>query len=119
MESIILLVLFGIVSSVFQAIKKSNNQQKRVEADAQRIKPKVQPIYEANSKSYINIEPELYQEGKPIEVIQKIVVQAEEEVPSSTPRFIWMDDITFDDLQRSIIMAEVLGKPKALKRAIR
>ena len=119
MESIILLVLFGIVSSVFQAVIKSSKQQKRAEANAQGIRPKVRPTYEAASKSYISMEPKIVQDEKPIEVFENVVIQDQVAAPSTTPRFMWMDDITFDDLQRSIIMAEVLGKPKALRKTTR
>lgn len=119
MESIILLVLFGIVSSVIQAVIKSSKQQKQVEADAQGIKQKVQPIYEAINKSYINMEPEVYQEGTPIEAFVNLAILDKEEVSASSPSLSWTENITFDELQRSIIMAEVLGKPKALRKAIR
>jgi hypothetical protein len=127
LESIILLVLFGIVSTVFQSIVK-NNKQKQVKTDAQRIKPKLQPtnetrsrINETMSRSY-NMEPIIVQEEprvEPIETIEPLTVHNRQVVSDSESNLILTEDITYDDLQRSIIMAEVLGKPKALRRAIR
>jgi hypothetical protein len=127
LESIILLVLFGIVSSVFQSIVK-NNKQKQMKTDAQRIKPKLQPTNETRSRtnetmsrSY-NMEPIIVQEEprvEPIETIEPLTVHNRQVVSDSESNLILTEDITYDDLQRSIIMAEVLGKPKALRRAIR
>lgn len=117
MESIVLLVLFGIVSSVFQAVVKNSKQQKQKAVRTARAMPKIEPVNETKSNIYVGKELEMFQEGKPYDVIESLVVPDQKEVPISTPRFTWMDDITFDDLQRSIIMAEVLGKPKALKKA--
>jgi hypothetical protein len=127
LESIILLVLFGIVSSVFQSIVK-NNKQKQMKTDAQRIKPKLQPTNETRSRtnetmsrSY-NMEPIIVQEEprvEPIETIEPLTVHNRQVVSDSESNLILTEDITYDDLQRSIIMAEVLGKPKALKKAER
>jgi hypothetical protein len=127
LESIILLVLFGIVSTVFQSIVK-NNKQKQVKTDAQRIKPKLQPTNETRSRtnetmsrSY-NMEPIIIQEEprvEPIEIIAPLTMHSRQVMSDSDSNLILTEDITYDDLQRSIIMAEVLGKPKALRRAIR
>jgi hypothetical protein len=127
LESIILLVLFGIVSTVFQSIVK-NNKQKQVKTDAQRIKPKLQPTNETRSRtnetmsrSY-NMEPIIIQEEprvEPIEIIEPLTMHSRQVMSDSDSNLILTEDITYDDLQRSIIMAEVLGKPKALRRAIR
>lgn len=123
MESIILLVLFGIVSSVIQAVIKNSKQQMKVEAHVQGIKTTVQPITqptkEVISKSYISMEPIMYKEASQVETKEKVAMQNLKEEPASAQNFIWMDDINYDVLQRSIIMAEVLGKPKALRKAIR
>ena len=119
MESIILLVLFGIASSVIQAVVKNSKQKIPMKTDINGVKPKVQPKNEAINKFSIGIEPNIYQEETRTEVYGNAVMQAQEEEPASAPRLVWMENITFDELQRSIIMAEVLGKPKALRKAIR
>lgn len=118
MESIIFLVLFGIVSSVIQSVVK-NNKQQQLKADAQGIKPKITPIYEAVSKSHISMEPEIQQEVKRYDAYENLSMLDKEEVSASVPNLILAENITFNELQRSIIMAEVLGKPKALRQAIR
>ena len=136
MESIILLILFGIASSVFQAAVK-NNKQKQAAAGTrpmastramagnktmtgtQIVKPKEQMPNETKSNMYVGKDLEMYQEGRSTEVLEHVVVPNIKEVPSSTTSFPWMDDITIDDLQKSIIMSEVLGKPRALKKFIR
>lgn len=119
MESIVLLVLFGIASSIFQAFVKSNKQQKQKAVRTERVMPKAEPIKEVKRNVYVEKDLEMYPERKQVEVIKNIVVPEQKEEPSSSPRFTWMDDITFDDLERSIVMAEVLGKPKALRKAER
>jgi hypothetical protein len=149
LESIILLVLFGIASSVIQTVMKNSKQQKQALEGTHPVKPGVQPIkvqptrvqptrvqptrvqpkkvqqtkaqptYEARNDIYIGKDLEMSQEGRPTEVIESLVVPNQKEEPSSTPRFKWMEDISNEDLQRSIIMAEVLGKPKALRKVTR
>ena len=115
MESIILLILFAVVSSVIQAVIKNSKLQNQMEANAQSIKPKVQPNNEAVSKSYVSMEPEIYQEGASSYTFENLVKLDKIEEPVIAPNLSWSENITFDDLQRSIIMAEVLGKPKSLK----
>ncbi|MDF2591280.1 MAG: hypothetical protein K0S75_746 [Clostridia bacterium] len=136
MEKIILLVLFGIASSVFQAVVK-NNKQKQTAASTepmagtkplvgtksmvgvQRIKSKVQTPNETKSNIDAGKDLDMYQERSSAEVPNHVVVPNIKEVPSSTSSFPWADDITIEDLQKSIIMAEILGKPKALKNSTR
>lgn len=119
MESIIFLVLFGIVSSVIQSVIKNNKRQQQLNADVQGIKPKIAPIYEAVSKSHTSMEPEIRQEVTRYDAYENLSMLDKEEASASAPNLILAENITFNELQRSIIMAEVLGKPKALRKAIR
>lgn len=143
MEQIILLALFGIVSSVIQAVIKKNNQQKQPTMNTHDVKPKIQTTYKTinipntsgigeilkkstapvqNSRleiPNINMEPEIFKKETPSEVLtDRVITELKDETVSSSG-YILSEDITFSELQRSIIMAEVLGKPKALKKAIR
>jgi uncharacterized membrane protein len=119
LESIILLVLFGIVSSAIQSVIKNNKRQQQMNADVQGVKPKVEPIYEAVSKSHISMEPTMVREEIRAEAFENLAVFDIEEVQGSASSSVLTGNITFNELQRSIIMAEVLGKPKALRKAIR
>lgn len=119
MESIILLVLFGIVSSVIQAAVKNSKQQNAMKTNMNGVKPIVQPTNEAINKYNIGMEPEIVQEETRTEVLKPYSILKEEAVSASETNFNWTENITFDELQRSIVMAEVLGKPKALRKAIR
>jgi hypothetical protein len=119
LESIILLVLFGIVSSVIQSVIKNSKRQQQMNADVQGVKPKVEPIYEAVSKSPISMEPTMVREEIRTEAFENLAVFDMGEVPDSESSSVSTGNITFNELQRSIVMAEVLGKPKALRKATR
>ena len=120
MESIVLLVLFGIVSSVIQAvIKNTKQQQKQIIANVNGVKLNVKPKNEEINKYDMGIEPTMVQAETRIEAVQTFKALEKEEMSASAPSFSWTENITFDELQRSIVMAEVLGKPKALRKAIR
>jgi hypothetical protein len=142
LESLILFIIFGAVSTVIQTAIK-NNKQKQSTMEAQAVKPNIQPtvktIYKSNvtgKNEVINrtkepvqktkiqvpdtsIKPEMHKEEKLAEVSADIVLEEGIEETSNESRYILPEDITFDELQRSIIMAEVLGKPKALRKTIR
>jgi hypothetical protein len=142
LESIILFVLFGVASTVIQAVIKNSKQQQST-ADTKTVKPNIQPtiktIYKSNvtgkgevmnrskepvqkpkmQELNISIKPEMHKEEKLAEVSEDIVFAEEIEEASNESKYILPEDISFDELQRSIIMAEVLGKPKALRKTIR
>lgn len=143
MESIVIFVLFAVISSVIQAVVKNSNQQKQPAANAQEVKPKEQMIYKTINKtkvpsmnevivksvapvrksdtvtSNIDMESERLSEGKQITGSGAIVIPAQKEEIASSDGSAFAENLTYDELQRSIIMAEILGKPRALKKAIR
>ena len=90
-----------------------------MKTDMNGVKPIVQPTNEAINKYDIGMEPKIVQEETRTEAIEYIAMQDQEEVSASASSLILTENITFDELQRSIVMAEVLGKPKALRKAIR
>lgn len=139
MELIIILVLISIASSVFQAI----NQEKGKAAKGAKpplkapvspninspvitvVKPNqprpqkrqvVKPVAENQAEApamsafdYISSSEGVQREGS-ASVLPKLQTEINAEEENSI-----LGDIGLNDLQKSIIMAEVLGKPKALK----
>lgn len=143
MESIVVFVLFAIISSVFQAVVKNGKQQKQPTANAQEIKPKEQMTYKTLNNvnvtgmnevikksavpvrrsdtvaSNIDLEPEKLSEGKQIIGSGTVVMPVQKDEIASTEASAFAEHVTYNELQRSIVMAEVLGKPRAYKKAIR
>lgn len=143
MESIIIFVLIAIASTVFQAIGQKAKQQKRTTTNNQASKPYVFPTAKAINKSdsscsgtviqntvppilktpfhisRMNMESESLMERIKTKTIEDVVIKEQYEEPASVASSTFLDSINFDELQRSIVMAEVLGKPKALRKASR
>jgi Na+-translocating ferredoxin:NAD+ oxidoreductase RnfG subunit len=119
LESIIIFALFAIASSVIQAVIKNSKQQNQSAKATQSVKPKVKTTIKAMNNANISMKQEVYQEGTQTEGLGPVEIQYPIEKPSNTTSSTPMESITSDELQRSIIMAEVLGKPRALKKAIR
>lgn len=139
MESLILFVLIGVGSVVYEAIKQGNARQKQESAapkdNSPSMPPTVAPHRSPGSQSVKSnvmqpkVTPVRKNVAEIIESIDQEGVQTEGAIvsqkvqPASVGResvkeagFI---DIGIEDLQRSIIMAEVLGKPKALRKNTR
>ena len=143
MESIIIIALIFVATSVIKAVSMNGIPQKKSSADTLCVEPRVQSTVKATNKSNnfdiseiikmsvapvhkqkmktsnICMEPKLYKEETQIEVSECMVTPEQSEVTADIESFILPEDITFDELRRSIIMAEVLGKPRALKKTIR
>ncbi len=144
MNLIIVLVLISIVSSVFQALNQDKKKQakeikplmapsasKNINPPAMRvIKPESQnrPQKKQAVKIARDVSTEApivnsfdltaSPEGIQTEGLSSMMEKTLPEKPSDIEEPI-AGDIGLDDLQRSIIMAEILGKPRALKGFIR
>ncbi|MGB7606035.1 MAG: hypothetical protein WBL93_11235 [Lutisporaceae bacterium] len=140
MESIILFALIAIGSTVFKAIKQDAEKQRKAQTAPQSNIQNIQPAVNTNTiQSNLNtnmgkkkgIQSNTMQEdasnnsnnryGENIRTkamedyaLQESNSREEEAIYDSGMTF-----INFGELQRSIIMAEVLGKPKAFKKSIR
>ncbi|MDF2891992.1 MAG: hypothetical protein K0R80_2359 [Clostridia bacterium] len=143
MEAIILMVLFAVASSVFQSVAKNSKQQKEQMEDAQVVKPKVQqtakamnkpnasggvtsmkksaaPVQKSKSQgSIMQREPETFMEGSRSEALEATEAMSFRSEAATVEYSGLLQEITINDLQKSIIMAEVLGKPKALRKTSR
>lgn len=143
MESIIIFAIIAIISSAIQSAVKNGKQQKQAapgyQADRTRppqpVRPAVKPSTAAGStNTRQSSKPaqkpkteaktakkaaDTYAEGVQTEGMRDSVPvqQSVEAEPVSGPGF--LQDIGFEELQKSIIMAEVLGKPKALRKTVR
>jgi Ca2+-dependent lipid-binding protein len=137
------MVLFAVASSVFQSVAKSNKQQKEQMQDAQTIKPKVQQTVKTINKpntsgsvagskksaapiqklkpqaSNMQMESETFMEGSRSQALGDTEILTPRSEAATVEYSGLMQEITINDLQRSIIMAEVLGKPKALRKTSR
>ena len=142
MEAIIFIVLLTVASSMFQSWNRKDKEQKRPATVTQGVKPIVQPKVKANGKTShtdlcenfkkseapiqkpriqvpnIIVEPEKFEEEMETDYCEDAMMLEQNE-GTCTTSFDLENDIGFDELQRSIIMAEVLGKPKALKKVVR
>lgn len=140
MESIVIMVLLAIASSVFQAVFKGNKQSKEQVKPVPTVKPKLQPTVKTTVKpNNIGIpetmkkntesppkpktqtvmpmqEWEESTEGVQTEALDDIVIEELKWQSESIENEGFFQEFTINDLQKSIVMAEVLGKPKALKR---
>jgi Ca2+-dependent lipid-binding protein len=137
------MVLFAVASSVFQSVAKNNKQQKEQMQDVHTIKPKVQQTVKTMNKpntsgsvasskksaapvqkskpqaSNMQMESETFMEGSRSQALDNtgILPHGSEAATVEYPGL--LQEITINDLQKSIIMAEVLGKPKALRKTAR
>lgn len=135
MESIILFALIAIGSTVFSAIKQEAEKQRKAQMATKTSIPNRQPEANINIKqSSPNIDMvkktrvqynvsqadasnnnmcgrDIQTKNKEDYVFQKSSNKDEEAINNGGTTF-----VNFSELQRSIIMAEVLGKPKALKK---
>jgi hypothetical protein len=143
LESIIIFALIAVVSSVLKAVAKNGVPQKKSEEGTISVEPRVQSTVKARNKtksfninetvkmpgtpvqktkiktSNMEMEPELFNEEILIEGSKATLTPIQSEVIGDAAIYTIQSDITFDELQRSVIMAEVLGKPRALKKTIR
>jgi uncharacterized iron-regulated membrane protein len=139
MSSIVIFIIFVVISMVFQAMKQENNKGKRPEATHRPVGPMTPPTVAAHrspegqnprvmQSNRVQVKAEtkakmmlddlnvLNSEGMQTEgptssvSAQPIKIQAEPE------KELGHLDIDMDNLQRSIIMSEILGKPKALRK---
>ena len=139
MESIILMVLLAVASSIFQSVMQRNKQAKEPDKNVPPVKPKIQPTIktekpkalnktESSKKSAVQIprvklepskenwETAALMEGMQTEALDDIEIPEQKNTSENREGTGFIQDFSLNDLQRSIIMAEVLGKPKALKR---
>jgi len=139
-------VLIAIASSIFQSIAQNNKKQKQNQPKpvVQYNKPVMQqPQAVKQAKPPVQNKPKAAAPKKTVKPSTEGVgeeaafrgsmnsyssegMQTEAagnqrsmDVPKVTTDHGLQPLITFDDLQRSIVMAEVLGKPKALRRGTR
>ena len=113
METIILMVLLVVASSIFQAAVQKNKRQKDIIQNST-------PVHVSRPQASITrIEPETFIEDLQTKVIDNIAIPEQNNEPESAEYPGLHQEITINDLQRSIIMSEVLGKPKALRRTSR
>lgn|GEM_PF-6910754 len=142
MESIIIMVLLAVASSVFQSVMQRNKQQaKEPDKTAPPVKPTIQPAVKLEkAKTFPKMETakslaqtpkakvqpakagwesEGLMEGVQTEALDDIVILEQLNASARAEESSFIQNLTLDDLQKSIIMAEVLGKPKALKRNTR
>lgn len=138
MESIILFALIAIGSTVFKAIKQDAEKQRKAQMAPKPSIPNMQPEANINIKqSNPNIDMvkktriqssviqadasnnNMYGEGIQIKVKEDYALQKSSNRAEETINNDGMTFVNFSELQRSIIMAEVLGKPKAFKKGIR
>jgi hypothetical protein len=122
---------------------KNNKQKKQAAPEDQSMKPSVQPTVKAKRKFNVtnlgevksqhedsmhkpemqsvfgSIEPNLYKEVIQNKTSEPIWSEDQNDMIADGEAYSMETDNSFNDLQRSIIMAEVLGKPRALKRNIR
>lgn len=116
MESIILIILFGLASTIFQTVNNRSKREKMPEKKPA-VKKVSRPI-EKKEAPHMFMEPDAYDiEGEQTETLRTRNM----EEPKDQYEVVEEDsglwsNITMEELQRSIIMAEVLGKPKALRR---
>lgn len=138
---VLIFIIYVIVSAVSNKNKKKTQHTEReFKKDIKRQVQKVHKIEELK-RSLTSIEKELPDiEGGESEDRTKIGslkysdlhksnegIETEGEIKKATEYYETIDDriiadeqtLSYDDLQRSIIMAEVLGKPRALKKSIR
>lgn len=139
MEAIILFVLFSVGSLILQAVKQNGNRQNQPASPAKPIKPTMQPNVaphrspgnqNTNKVQSNKPQPNTGSVTKPVQEVFKSLdpegVQTEGPISSTPKQSKKIDvepvkessimDMDYDDLQRSIIMSEVLGKPKALRK---
>lgn len=143
MESIIVMILLGIASTVFQSVIKNKNEKNEKAKKVEFAYPKAQPMVKVANKintagdgiskkkitipsqklekesSNMSKESGTLNEGVQTEALEDIEIPEQKSEPAITEYPGLLHDITIDELQRSIIMAEVLGKPKALRRISR
>ncbi len=125
MESIILFALIAIGSTVIKAVKKEAERQINIQTAPKHSIPNMQ--MDTNMRIQSNIIPEyasnnnnnMYEDNILTEVLNENVPQKSSSRVATSANDSGMPFINYDELQRSIVMAEVLGKPKAFKRSIR
>ena len=118
METIILMVLLAVASSIFQSAVQKNKRQKDIiqnSAPIRESRPKVSNMKVSNMK----VEPEAVEGDLQTNVINNLAIPQQKDESTSVEYTGLLQEITINDLQRSIIMSEVLGKPKALRRTSR
>ncbi|MBS4209068.1 hypothetical protein [Bacillus sp. FJAT-50079] len=142
MEQLILLAIFGIISMAFNAMKKSKQQQSdQRKPVAQQAKPFVEPrkelvehdidlskarnLREAAEMLFTKPAPAVKEVKKAEreEVREQIIVSEKREatqnaLPTSKPDAVKRSSLPLqqNDIVNGIIMAEVLGPPRAVKR---
>lgn len=140
MESIILFVLIAVGTTIFNAIKQDAEKQRKAQTAPKPNIKIIQPTINSSVKQ-INTNTVIKKKRIQSDIVQEaflkdninnmneedILTEAlKENVPQKSNRIaeaeIASNDFSFinyDELQRSIVMAEVLGKPRALKKSIR
>lgn len=139
MSSIFIFILFVVISILFEGIKQSGNKQKQPAMAPRPNKPAMQPTvapHRSPGNQTINrmqekrVETQKNAIPKPVaEILDNMDpegIQTEgpigepllksdkpEEEPAKEQSFL---DIDINDLQRSVVMTEILGKPKALRK---
>jgi hypothetical protein len=139
LESIIIFVLIAIASSVFQSFTKQAKQQYKqatpqAKNEAPKMQPTIKPIYQTkvHSNEYgrdpaaMVVKPKVQVSKPSVEpTLQSVSLQPSVLVNSAAPDMkaeqtdtagaSILEHISLSDMQRSIVMAEVLGKPAALR----
>ncbi len=127
MESIILFALIAIGSTVIKAVKKEAERQINIQTASKHSIPNMQMDANTNIGIQSNIIQEndsnnnnnMYGDNILTEVLNENVPQKSSSKVATPVNDSGMTFINYDELQRSIVMAEVLGRPKAFKRSIR
>lgn len=127
MESIILFALIAIGSTVIKAVKKDAERQRNIQTAPKHNIPNMQMNTNTNMGIQSNIIQgydsnngnNMYEDNILTEVLNENVPQKSSSRVATPVNDSGMAFINYDELQRSIVMAEVLGKPKAFKRSIR
>lgn len=135
MESIVIMVIIGIVSAIFQNMNKESKEQKKAAEGPKPSIKKVQPAVKVNKNVNKPVQQEKkkpadvvtdpfedleinsfisggHMQQKPVE--NSIAFEDSGEASSSFDNNL-LQNITFDDIQKSVVMAEILGKPKAYR----
>lgn len=137
MEVLILFIVMAVGSTIFSAAKQEANRQKRPEVmakqNAQRMAPAAgnknipsggagsKPVKTGTAprKTPADNSKSMYSEGVQTEGETRKIPDSrssEAQVTTAPAKENAAFGIAMDDLQRSIVMAEILGKPKALRK---